>query len=146
MLFEYSKDYILRKDGVELISTVILPRCSLREISWIADPTTTCDTVSHGDLRQARIVSYSVSLSCGPITMRLRGYYHSARQESNRAQLPAGICNADSFRVRPRKGKGVGEKERCTRNNRRADRTDEWATTVKDIVRSIDGIVACNVN
>lgn len=61
---------------------------------------------------------------------------------------PAGVCGAHSSRVRPRARKGVGENERGgrTRNNRRADRTDEWDTAVEDIVRSIDGIVACNVN
>lgn len=65
-------------------------------------------------------------------------------------QSPAAIC--DAFACWPRKRKGLrrGERERerrvCSRNNQRADRTDEWDTTVEDIVRSIDGIGACNVN
>lgn len=49
-------------------------------------------------------------------------------------------------RERERGRRREKEREREHTNNRRADRTDEWVTTTKDIVRSIDGIVVCNVN
>lgn len=86
--------------------------------------------------------------------MRLRGYYRGARDKNRISAVARGCLRCDGrrarIRVRPRETKGGsgGERggERRTRNNQRADRTDEWDTTVEDIVRSIDGIGVCNVN
>ena len=70
------------------------------------------------------------------------------------ARSPAGVCDATDDvhafacgRERDeRRRRAKREGQRRTRNNQRADRTDEWDTTVEDIVRSIDGIGVCNVN
>lgn len=89
-----------------------------------------------------------MSLAERPITTLRRGYYCGTRDKNQIAHGRLQVFAMRSSRVRPRARKGVGEQERGgrTRNNRRADRTDEWDTTVEDVVRSIDGIVACNVN
>lgn len=100
----------------------------------------------------ARIVSRGrafrhVFLLCKPITMRLRGYYRGARQESNQRGRPRVYLRCSDVHSRAAaKDERQCRGDRRTRNNQRADRTDEWDTTVEDIVKSIDGIGACNVN
>lgn len=102
----------------------------------------------------ARIVSRACVSSCPPFA----DYEATSRLLSRRAtriesRPPAAVCDAPSLSrekmwetERERERETGRDSEKRTRNNQRADRTDEWDTTVEDAVRSIDGIGACNVN